>query len=703
MKKTLKLLSLSLCTLLLLTSCGKKDDTGSKPTDSQLSDSGNTDNSDGSSVPNRTIGEALNLANNNSNLVNGGAINHSVQYGTANPYAYDISFAFGTDKYGSFVSYNFTKYSKTYDYHFGHDSLNNPIGIESQDETILSVAATEDNLKGYHFKDFMGGDLSWFGVESFVSSSYTLAKENKNGDFYEGIKNGLYHFEFGYLKDSYTFFFVEFDFSVFDDIIENTTATSKQYGSQAFLYDDLTQSAILQPSAKPSTTYKFTIQQEKGNRDAESKYDVETYYYSSFDLVNTDTKEVIGDTISMYSGTDRAVYLDVDNMAPSTALASFDSIKVEVVEGDVEGLSIEYNKLFSSITIIGYMPGDYVVTVSTNKVVKEIDVHVEQPLPKGILVMVAIPNDNNDGYNSHILTNTPYAAYVDNPVYFTTSVNPTAAVQTVEFSLVGENTDGSFSKETIYNAVGNPRQATKFTANSAGTYIIRAKSTVNETYTDVTLIMNDIPKMNELFNGEYIVRRNSQNLYGVNFTPNVDDEGLTGEVKITSFVSSISEEATYSIDSTNRKLTITHVSGDYVSNSTITYTKQYDLYFNIGSSSYELNRKNEHSMIDGTWKGQVGNVVVEFRFDSNGACSYSVFEMNGDNFRQLESTELYFALTKTEDNYMITWSESNWTNASLLDLENKDSYLTSDYANVYLKLKINNVDTLFKLEATPID
>ena len=505
-------------------------------------------------------------------------VSTAYSYDLENPSVETTEYAFGADANGA-VTYTkkITEYSTTEKY-YAHDKSGSMYALQIQNGNLSKPygEVTANSFKGEYVQLFGWSETDkLYGAEGILAGMLDLATANAFGDYEDlstpegGFKFKVSKFvDLGYQQAIYV---INVSFDVNNAAVsasircEKYTNVSQDFEDENMWY--------INDGATPNQIVTIEIAQTEGERDLTNPYDIDTLYFESFDLEDSDGN-ILGDTLNIEAGSYKEFTLV--NVVPETANPAIDEIKVTCSTYDVSG---DYSTYDNCLTISCYGdPGTYDVTISSKNYTKNLTVNVKAPDPQGFDITYYTPNRFNE-YNS---TNVNAAAsevvtYLGNTLYFAAYVTPMEAAQDYTVELASDNAaDVTFAEENIklYSHSTNLTKTYKISSEVEGTYTLKFK-TPNE---EVTRLLNvkfeQAPALETLLAKRY-VNASRGNIYAdFKFHPSADNPAV-GTVDL----SGIEIEAVtlnYSYDATTRDFTLTYADGT-------AYDMQ--LYFN---DNYEL-------------------------------------------------------------------------------------------------------------------
>ena len=287
--------------------------------------------------------------------------------------------------------------AKTYYYPNGDDAL----GIMVTPSGAEKVNATVDNLSGYEFalSSFIYGleEEYAYGSENLVAALYDAAETTSITEVTESVEevNGVKVYSFSYVAYSALFYdnyyqyasYVNVSFTINEETLAIDTLTVNNEFVPSFYTDYETWTTIYNISEEVdeagNTTYiiaddahfeyayKYEITQNVDISNEES-YAPEDVLYSSFDVKNVDTEEVLGESLTVVLGENNTY--TIVNSLPETAIPSLNDVKVyyngtlaSFWETDI--ISV-YDSIENTFTIKGMVAGTYEVEIVSGNYTK---------------------------------------------------------------------------------------------------------------------------------------------------------------------------------------------------------------------------------------------------------------------------------------------------------------------------------------------
>ena len=619
------------------------------------------------------------------------------------------NYEFGVDKYGKFVHIEEKNNKHTY---YGYNASNELYGIVDTNGSYSVPLGTpsENNLLGpiispfgYSEKDKM------YGSKHFMENVLNEVKENKNKDFLNLSKESTgYKFSYGkVVKATRTYLWINtISFELEGDAFKSIEAKFEGYTSITadFEYDGV---YYINDGAKVNKTITVKYDQVIGEKDAVNPHDIESYYFSSFDIKD-DKGNIVGDTLTLNVDTSKDFTLE--NFMPTTALAAFDSISVKEETGSIKG---NYMPSLNTLSLRPSVEGDFVVTLSTKKITKTINVHVDKALPNDLNVYYYVKCGSEYGIDLISSEDNVVKTYKNSEVYLKPAFSPMKADQSHKIEVLSDNKD-SFIYEEVQiktTAVGeNYNDVYKVKATEVGTYIIRFTSLIDPSiYLDVEYQVSEIPDIASLLEHRYVRNTKGKVYVDVNFTPSATNY-KEGSVSIDNVESGGDNNGTfkytYNEETKYFDLTKLNEDGSIKENAEfkvkLGFNENYQLVYELGESAQELSIYSYELMISRIeWQGRdSNNAWVTFGFNQDGTGTFG-YSRSDENFQVVESyhCKITYTTSKQGDDIVIELTESSKKEIYKFKAITSISSITTDdkFAELTLTLKINNKEEIVTL------
>ena len=295
-----------------------------------------------------------------------------------------------------------------------------------------------------------------------------------------------------------------------------------------------------------TTVTYASIEQTAGDKDEENPYKFEELTFESFDLVDT-TEEKVENNHEFKITVGEYIYLYLENVTPSTALASVDRIEITVTTEDGQptySANGSYDSWENNIYLYSYKPGKYNVEIKSANVTYNYVLNVSYADLEDFYAVVW--DDNNYGY----METDTITVYKNQVVDFMAEVNQNAnGAYTAAFSKDYETASIEESYENNY----------LFTASETGVYEITLTSAVDSSITatlQITVI--EKPSVADILKGTYKYSSYTLGTVTYEFTP--ASEGATnGDLHIINAGSSMlpDGEGFFTYEYSNDQLTLT--------------------------------------------------------------------------------------------------------------------------------------------------
>lgn len=614
------------------------------------------------------------------------------------------NYEYGEDKYGTFVKVNEKPSSTPTDFYYGYDASNN---VYSFKDTYGKVQGTGEEIHG---SEVYGPSVNIYGTKlsgghGTMMEIYTLASENKNNDFFDLSSGNTKKFMVSKFIDDLNPSLWEYtvSYQMSDDIFSKIDITLKQYKDIIADYEYGTY--YPEDNATPVSTHTISITQTSGERTLTNPHDIETYYFSSFDFVDS-SKNVVGEELFMDAKID--VILSLDNIAPSTANSSVDPIRFYEETGLVKGT---YSSSTKKLTIKCEEEGIYDIKLSTKKVNKSFKLNVSKAAPTEVTIFYYIPS--GDGHVSEIVSSekTSFNMYNNATYYLKPNFSPTTADQEHTFEMISGDTTGiSFELDEIKISdwLENFTTVYRIEAYKEGEYRFKATSKKDTTvYIEFSINVISVPLYEDLIENRYVRNSDADILVDVNFTPTSEDK-KQGIVSVSDDFDSNDYNGnykySYKADTKSFDLVKLDGSGNELSDTvgiSLEFNERYDLVYFNGVSSTELNIFSHELMISNIeWlcrDSGGGWVTLTFSRDGKGSFHYS---KSDENFRPIANfaCSINYEVVESNGRLIITLDETSIENILAADMISNVGELSmnTDYSNFVAEITI--YDVVEKLE-----
>lgn len=553
-----------------------------------------------------------------------------------------VAYEFGNDKYGQFSYYKFDSVEEYY----GHNASSERYGLKIERKKLskINLDDAEMLVNGPEVKPYT--ELL-YGAEGYMKYMYDMIIENKNYDYQSlSMENG-FKFSIGKVTTAGTKNYVwinTVEFTLENGAFKNIKATLDKYSDVGINY--VTDAYYINPGAKIVSTYKVEFEQVIGERTLENPYDIETYYYDSFDLINNEGT-ALGDNVSILAGENYDY--SISNVLPSTANVDVDPLSLKVIEGE-DNVKGSYSTSTKKFTIKCAIPGEYKIEISTHDVSKVVAVTVLDPVPETIYITSYIYTGGSFNPDLHTEDGESLDIYVGSEIYLYPTIEPALSSQEYTIEEVGENKKLLMEKTEINTSSAGVRtkEVYKVVSNEVGEFTVKFTSKENKDVA-ISLVLNvkELPNFDDLISKKYIQFTSGQMIVEVEFTPS-DIDSKVGTVHIND---SYGEENTYnySYDSSTRKFNLTL--NNEAANVELEFDSIYKLVFirkstgaNVSLSVFSINVL----LINAEWQGTiVANEFFIFTFNASrnkGEFMYT----RSENFQQVEGYNCSFEYTTEE-------------------------------------------------------
>ena len=580
----------------------------------------------------KQVGEACSIAVANANKVASGTVTKSRKYSWSD----DIdtctdTYEYGTDAYGTIF------HSTTDINDYGseawvvHDDNGALISVSKNSSGAYSQPYNVYEDAGYYFSSYMGSSTS-YGTENLLTELVGYATANKNKDLVVDGKNGTFSLSYIYFTDldAWTINKVFATFTVDGDgVLTDLTASFSTYANNSFVVDDENETISLNADAVPTMEAAYSVTQVKGTQSYTAPFALSDFYFTAFNFTDSEGNTYDdGDTFTFTSG--ESPVLNPANMAPATGSFSFDELKVSIVDGDSDELSAySYS---GNLNLSSSTPGNYKVKIQSKNLTKVLNIVVEEALPTAF-GYVGYYVESPEGFEDGSIKNDAFDAYIDTTYYFSTSIDPYAANQSISASVVGTTDTDSYAleKKSVYVNSWDD-EATElwaFTPKKAGDYSVELVADANTSLTKtITIHAITAPTLKDFFSSKFGYRESGEVKYIFDFTPSED--GMSGTLTLEDKVNSKSEVASYTLTKgdSSYKFTFTRVSGDTLIDDEDEPIKlelgfNWTLYIVDSWDDYnKLSVTDSNFYIAQKWKGTDGNYDLTVNITSGGNATF---------------------------------------------------------------------------------
>lgn len=616
-----------------------------------------------------TIADAIEVAIENANKVNGGVLVHNnAGYETV------YNYTFGAN--------NTQIESETSKFYFETLEEDEVFGVEVYVDTYdnteypsLYYGATTANLLGVDLRDALGYSYDIFGVETLVDTLYVIGAEDAS--YKESFvvcpvcgEIAIYAFAYEMMIDGYYYVInVEFTMDTLNNAIETVNVEMKGYyydsvqlNEETGKYEILTDVADFGRVISASQTF--------GERTAENPYSADKCLYDSFELEDAEGNKVTEDTVlSLANGS--SIELNLVNAKPEGVIAGIDNINVLVTDEEgFETWSVFGSYDYGIVSIGAYAMGNYVVTVQAINYSVSFNLTVEP----ASLESFAVGQENDWGGLDEITKATVFAG-----VNLTLSVIANDGADRSFTAQLKEASDAVTLDVDGYDCY--------FVATEVGTYEVVFTSSVDSNFTaSVVIEVVEAPSAAEILVGKYTFY--SMMLGDVTYVFTPESEGA---VKGTLTIDAKDGMA----GNQNGTFTYEYVDGNLVvipsddAAMSCQFSVMLDGNYNLqcvfnGWEQGALTKVNDSDVEEGGLNGSYTATYVhpmngmsfamELSFNANGTGSYSL--MNG----------MYLG----SFNYSVDGQNVNF--ADVVALQGTTVELSATYANAIIACNLNFVD-----------
>lgn len=602
-------------------------------------------------------------------------LEENLQYQSNN--ATEYSYEFGEDKNGTFVySQEVTKWDTIEDYY-----------IQSSNGTWYSVYLEGDSFSTNpvdgNEKFEYGTTLDILGYRFLVNGAQGLLEfvadalaEDVNGTAEFNGDVGLYQVStsVSYVTD-YTSANRVWDVTAsvtFGELgnLESIVVLFEEYNNPV---EDLETGAWVKgPESVNTNRTTISCEQEVGERTIENPIDIDVCFYTAWDLAsaayNDDYELEVGEqidpseVITINNGGNRIFKLI--NAEPETANPEIDEVSFEMIEGDEEGLNINFMAWSGNITVNPSVEGDYIVKVSTANVETTLKFKILPAAAESVSGYVYFKDGNS--YNTVICEDGEAVEFYEgSELFIGGNTTPFAADKALAYKVIsGEDVaDIELVKDWKQNDNVDPKDVLKVNSKAVGTVTVKVMAAaLPEVYTIVTINFKATPNVEDFLANEYVSGRPNDIQTHLVFTPSADN-ALVGKVSIGEKIKWDDEELTYveydySYDSATKVFNLS-VDGVEYTDKVLCFNALYELKWDsntlkvLDDSFYFCGSDwtlRVEDLIDGT---EIKNAMVYLEIYNSGTEGSFGFFTSNANFEQPVNVNanVEFEIVKTESGF----------------------------------------------------
>ena len=554
-----------------------------------------------------SVGDALEVALDNADLVNGGTVAYTSYNYDSNGYAteeYDYKFGNG---FSVIEEDGITNYYTLLDAGTDYEDIF-AVQYNSYSElySIYNEAVLED-LNGYKVYSFMNYKLNPFvsyDAEDLICKLYEIGTaedtltthgnavqkfEEKDVKYCSECGNATYSFYMEVCTDEYYYTIVNASFELNDyNAMDNVCVSIETYYEDEIqmVYDewdmdfdgDYTEFLYWQPSKANTSKNIYEFNQNIGPKATKNPYSPEIICASDFDLVDVEEK-VYGeanadgnyDAVQIKTGIASALVLNIDNLAPKSANLDIDKVQIYYGEGGTaDWSSYVYAKYEDGVlTIRGTNVSSNPEEVATEYVYiksffveKVIKVEVTEVGPSSTITPQVL--GTNMWGEEEFVEGTTITAYLGSSAYFNAAFDSNSLTEYT--AALKETYTGVTLEETEYTAGWNTQDCYALNATAAGTYVVVLTYTANpELKAEITIDVVTPPTLADIISTPLIGKQGSMMgsvAFTLMFTPNTNpNTGSLSVKKVESSMygdsSTVNASYTYSYDETTKSFTLT--------------------------------------------------------------------------------------------------------------------------------------------------
>lgn len=455
--------------------------------------------------------------------------------------------------------------------------------------------------------------LKVFGPENLLTTLYKAAKTCTNKDLVETADPVKREYSFSFsglvfissnndyyetsvsfkLSEDYTVEHLEFTQDNWQDSTGNASGKPPTFTTDA--------SGHTTPNGRYSVRYKHTTDQIVGERTKTNPYSPEAMKVKSYDL-KYDGQSLGDSGVITCDISTKSFIIEIADISPSTASLENDLMyfNYEGNYGDeVVSTTVIYCEGFSAYrngNIIKVYPkngGVWTLKIRTSGTYKTVTFKVGGVSPT--LMTAQLGNEASGKFSA----GSQKTVFAGNAVYFYGAVDKYA--DTAQSAAV---TSANASTATIEKTTLVGVDCFMFKASAAGVYTVTVTSdVVSSMKCTFTFTVNASPDYASILNGKYRVQNGEGDIFELEFTPDVNAEGVSGTLVVTRtptdeddnplYDKQKTQTLNYSIDSDKAQIVLTAVSGD---NLGITLSVDVNGNFMMGdqyNSLYKLNKVTE--------------------------------------------------------------------------------------------------------------
>jgi hypothetical protein len=441
--------------------------------------------------------------------------------------------------------------------YFAFDASGKPYSYKVTNGTISknNVTLTAESLNGPSV--YLDG-TQYFGAQGLLNYLSSIYKLNNNKGNY--TRDNTIYAE--YLVDSYgskNLTQIQADLIYNDGTLEGVTINYRTVYQYELVQD--IEFGVWYPSDSCSTKfneYKYTY--NYGDSTLVLPYDMNDFYYESFDIINTLDQAIT--EVRLENGASTSLRLA--NGLPATASYQFDTPTCKVVEGSTGNVTTSFNTYNGTLSITGTQIGSVTLEISTKNVKKTITIDVVEPAVAGINMKTYTAPTTAGGYYSAAAVNGPVTILEKQSILLGAQITPNGAAQDYTLEADSENVKISLEAEDAktyglsYQVINV--EIYKVTVDQPGTYTLTATSTKNPSIKGtITLNVEALPTVSDVVANDYWHyyggngRAIDENIF-ISFEPSATDDSV-GKVTIKD---SFTNKADTSIPEDQKVITLVH-------------------------------------------------------------------------------------------------------------------------------------------------
>ncbi len=418
------------------------------------------------------------------------------------------------------------------------------VAVDGTVDRIKYAKTREKHFEGYEYNIAKVG-LTYFGAEDLLKNVYDLGIRNANRDYEEGItetEDGqtLYYFEFGYynpikylckmrceftLTDSYAIRYLKLRTYTFVALGDETDQFYRVNDAENRTICYLNDGVYLNDAPYKEFIIYNQITKEEDPEEPEHEYTEAYFQIGSFDLLYKKKLYTEDTNASFTAGGSSSIKFTLSNVLNASGLApdsdinlfDYDPITLYRVTDTGRKVALSFSPDVDSvwytdglviktfqITIYSKLSGNLNLLIRTDSgYEKEFSVYCKPASPSVLYPMAYEYSDAGYAWKNSSNNKLETTVYIGQPITLKASVSDE----------VKNYTDGGFTAELAEaneNATVSPIEGSdcvQFVATTAGTYIVKLRSTSNTNIAaTITITVVDPPDVIAMLEGEYYAK-----------------------------------------------------------------------------------------------------------------------------------------------------------------------------------------------------